>query len=274
MTRVTIRNNSTEDIAFRLFLVNMQMTLKPDDGVILSIETSEEVEYYLNLNIDGLGVEAEAEPDLPSLTFPNPISNLRQITGQQFMDDLIAEVEKTFEMDEPRILIKQGSTILDCGIDTEGQARLVFYPYTEYDNPLFYLELDRENNIVTMKDIVPEIYNELNFDYYHFEFPVNPVPSTGVLSTDATVIAEFANNMSYIENSGVSELYKLTQVGISGVEYKGIAIISEGSLEFRGLDDVDDQCGIAIVQDGETGEDVLSLVWHNKLDGFEIEEVK
>lgn len=48
---VTLKNTSTtEPTSFRYFRVNFQETLEPEDEVVITVTTSEELAYYMELN--------------------------------------------------------------------------------------------------------------------------------------------------------------------------------------------------------------------------------
>lgn len=48
---VTLKNTSTtEATSFRYFRVNFQETLEPEDEVVITVSTSEELAYYMELN--------------------------------------------------------------------------------------------------------------------------------------------------------------------------------------------------------------------------------
>lgn len=57
--KVTLKNTSTEDVSFRYFRVNFVETIKPEDEVILTVASSEEVAYYAALANENIGLAVE-----------------------------------------------------------------------------------------------------------------------------------------------------------------------------------------------------------------------
>lgn len=56
-TVVTIKNVGTEDVGFRYFRVNFTEVIKPEDEVVLTVASSEEVAYYNALADAKVGLE-------------------------------------------------------------------------------------------------------------------------------------------------------------------------------------------------------------------------
>lgn len=54
---VTIKNVGTEDVGFRYFRVNFTEVIKPEDEVVLTVASSEEVAYYNALADAKVGLE-------------------------------------------------------------------------------------------------------------------------------------------------------------------------------------------------------------------------
>lgn len=58
---ITLKNESTEDVAFRYYRVNFSEVILPGDEVILTAPSSEEAAYYLALNDADKGLIVTAE---------------------------------------------------------------------------------------------------------------------------------------------------------------------------------------------------------------------
>ena len=54
--KVTLKNESKEDVSFRYFRVNFVEVLKPEDEVIITVASSEEVAYYKALENAEIGL--------------------------------------------------------------------------------------------------------------------------------------------------------------------------------------------------------------------------
>lgn len=61
VTKVTLKNEGTEDVGFRYFRVNFVDVIAPEDEVVLTAASSEEVAYYLALNDAKVGLTVTAE---------------------------------------------------------------------------------------------------------------------------------------------------------------------------------------------------------------------
>lgn len=58
---VTLKNVGTEDVGFRYFRVNFTEVIKPEDEVVLTVASSEEVAYYRALADAKVGLEVKIE---------------------------------------------------------------------------------------------------------------------------------------------------------------------------------------------------------------------
>lgn len=259
MNIVTIKNNSDEDIAFRLYLVNMQMTLKPDNAIILSIKTSEETEYYENLDIEGLEVTVDGEPNIPQIVLPATISSFLTIEGIDFINTLRAEVEKVIESgdEEQKIVVKQNNLNLICSVLVEAENVISFYELNNYDNMLFGIEINDEAEVSILYGLSEDMKTQLNYEFYNLNIPINPIPNSYFISDDNELATELANNIDYMEELDVWQNMTVTQVNNNVANYVGFAQWYEsGSANIKSIrfatDDEQDEMIINIEYGGAT----------------------